>query len=140
MVFPASESDAFLSALIPESDEPWIYTRGIQLALDYLRMSFEEALGLLLQVMPKMDGEVLVSKTSLDQTLAQWMRPLLPEDKRELWDEPSMYGNPRFEKNEVCFDELDDDSKNEEIMNIKNGMNFAKKVLVTAVVSWEKAS
>ena len=31
----------------------------------------------------------------------------------------------RFEKNEVCFDELDDDSKNEEIMNIKNGMNFA---------------
>ena len=37
----------------------------------------------------------------------------------------------RFEKNEVCFDELDDDSKNEEIMNIKNGMNFAKKVLVT---------
>ena len=94
VVFPASESDAFLSALIPESDEPWIYTRGIQLALDYLRMSFEEALGLLLQVMPKMDGEVLVSKTSLDQTLAQWMRPLLPEDKRELWDEPSMYGNP----------------------------------------------
>ncbi|MBU9727864.1 winged helix DNA-binding domain-containing protein [Diplocloster modestus] len=94
VVFPASESDTFLSGLVSGQDEPWIYTQGIQLALDFLQMSFEEALALLKQVIPKLDGEVLKSKTALDQTLAEWVRPLLPEDKRELWDKPSMYGNP----------------------------------------------
>ena len=41
-VFPASESGTFLSALIPQADEPWIYTRGITLALDYLGMEATE--------------------------------------------------------------------------------------------------
>lgn len=94
VVFPTSESDAFLSALVPEQDEPWIYTQGIQLALDYLQMPFGELLLLLKQVMPRLDGEVLKSKTVLDQTLADWVLPLLPNDKRNLWNKPSMYGNP----------------------------------------------
>ena len=94
VVFPTDESDAFLSALVPEQDEPWIYTQGIQPALDYLKMSFGELLLLLRQVMPKLDGEVLKSKTELDQTLAEWVLPLLPTDKRNLWNKPSMYGNP----------------------------------------------
>lgn len=94
VVFPTSESDAFLSALVSKQDEPWIYTQGIQLALDFLQMPFEELLLLLKQVMPKLDGEVLKSKTMLDQTLAEWVLPLLPENKRDLWNKPSMYGNP----------------------------------------------
>ncbi|MEQ8201914.1 MAG: winged helix DNA-binding domain-containing protein [Syntrophomonadaceae bacterium] len=94
VVFPTSESDAFLSALVSKPDEPWIYTRGIQLALDFLQMSFEELLLLLQQVIPKLDGEVLKSKTTLDQTLAEWVLPLLPHDKKDLWNKPSMYGNP----------------------------------------------
>ena len=36
VVFPEEESDVFLSALIPQEDEPWIYTQGISLALDFL--------------------------------------------------------------------------------------------------------
>ena len=93
-IFPASESDVFLSALLPQEDEPWIYTQGIGLALDYLGIPFEELLGLLLRVIPGLDGCVIVSKTSLDQTLAEWMLPLLPACKQELWNHPSMYGNP----------------------------------------------
>lgn len=46
------------------------------------------------QVMSKLDSEVLKSKTVLDQTLAEWVLPLLPNDKRDLWNKPSMYGNP----------------------------------------------
>jgi hypothetical protein len=94
LVFPVPESDAFLSALVSQEDEPWIYTRGIQLALDFLQMPFGELLALLKQVMPKLDGEVLKSKTTLDQTLAAWMLPLLPQDKRDLWNSPSLYGSP----------------------------------------------
>ncbi len=94
LVFPASESDTFLSALIPEEDEPWIYTQGIQLALDFLQMGLEELLRLLKQVLPKLDGELIKSKTRLDQTLAEWVLTLLPEDKKDLWNKPSMYGNP----------------------------------------------
>lgn len=37
----------------------------------------------------------------------------------------------RFEKSETDFSTLSDECKVEEIKNIKNGLNFAKKVLVT---------
>ncbi len=37
----------------------------------------------------------------------------------------------RFEKSDENFEELPEDKKKEEIMNIKNGINFAKKVLST---------
>lgn len=37
----------------------------------------------------------------------------------------------RFEKSDEGFEELSEERKAEEIMNIRNGMNFAKKVLGT---------
>lgn len=37
----------------------------------------------------------------------------------------------RFEKSDVNFFELSDEKKTEEIINIRNGINFAKKVLAT---------
>ncbi len=37
----------------------------------------------------------------------------------------------RFEKSDVNFNELTEEKQTEEIINIKNGINFAKKVLVT---------
>jgi cob(I)alamin adenosyltransferase len=37
----------------------------------------------------------------------------------------------RFEKSEEEFSQLSDERKHEEIHNIKNGLNFAKKVLAT---------
>lgn len=37
----------------------------------------------------------------------------------------------RFEKSDVNFDELPEEKKKEEILNIKNGLNYAKKVLST---------
>ena len=94
VVFPAEESDVFLSALIPENEEPWIYTNGILLALDFLQMSFEELFRIFLSVMPQLNGRRIVSKTELDQTIAGWMLPLLPAAKQGLWNRPSMYGNP----------------------------------------------
>lgn len=37
----------------------------------------------------------------------------------------------RFEKSDVNFAELPDEKKQEEILNIRNGLNYAKKVLTT---------
>lgn len=37
----------------------------------------------------------------------------------------------RFEKSADSYDHLNEEEKKEEILNIKNGMNFAKKVLAT---------
>ncbi|MCM1127327.1 MAG: cob(I)yrinic acid a,c-diamide adenosyltransferase [Lachnospiraceae bacterium] len=37
----------------------------------------------------------------------------------------------RFEKSDLNFFELPEEKQNEEVINIKNGINFAKKVLVT---------
>ena len=93
-VFPASESGVFLSALIPQAEEPWIYTRGIALALEYLGMEMEPLLELLKQVILRLDDTVITGKNALDQTLAEWMLPFLPKEKRELWNHPSMYGEP----------------------------------------------
>lgn len=95
VVFPACESAVFLSAMTAQSPEPWIYTRGISLALDYLEMSQTDLLEILKEVMPYLDHTVLISKSTLDQTLARWMLPLLPPDRRERWNAPSMYGDPR---------------------------------------------
>lgn len=94
VVFPVSESSAFLSALVPDEPEPWIYTQGITLALDYLQMDSDSLLEMLKQVIPQLDDHVIVSKSALDQTLAGWMTPLIPVQKRELWNQPSMYGSP----------------------------------------------
>ena len=94
VVFPVSESSAFLSALIPDEPEPWIYTQGITLALDYLQMDSDSLLEMLKQVIPQLDDHVIVSKSALDQTLAGWMTPLIPIQKRKLWNQPSMYGSP----------------------------------------------
>lgn len=94
MIFPLEDSPVFLSALIPKEDEPWIYTRGITLALDYLGLSFQQALDWLLQVIAGLDVLSLVSKTVLDETLAGWILPLLPREKQALWSAPSMYGRP----------------------------------------------
>lgn len=94
VVFPVTESGAFLSALIPAEPEPWIYTQGIALALDFLEMDFDSLLEMLKQVIPQLDDHVIVSKSSLDQTLAGWMTPLISVQKRELWNQPSMYGSP----------------------------------------------
>ena len=94
LVFPTVESDAFLSALVSDGDESWIYTRGITLALYYLQMSFSELLPLVAKALTQLDDLVVKTKTTLDQTLADWVAPLLPEGKRGLWQSPSMYGNP----------------------------------------------
>lgn len=37
----------------------------------------------------------------------------------------------RFQKSEESFEQLAEDEKSEEIQNLKNGLNFARKVLVT---------
>lgn len=37
----------------------------------------------------------------------------------------------RFEKSNVNFEELSEEKKTEEVINIRNGINFAKKVLAT---------
>ncbi len=94
VVFPVGESDAFLSALVPRDNETWIYTRGIAGALDFLQLPFDELLDKLKQVMPLLDDKTIESKSALDQTLAQWMLPLLPVEKQGLWNSPSMYGAP----------------------------------------------
>jgi hypothetical protein len=94
VVFPVGESDAFLSALVPQGDEEWIYTRGITGALDFLQMSFDELLDKLKQTMPLLNDKTIESKSGLDQTIAEWMSPLLPIEKRDLWNSPSMYGTP----------------------------------------------
>lgn len=94
VVFPVEDAGVFLSALVPQKGEPWIYTKGIGLALDFLDMRFEDLLELLMGVMPHLDDVEVVSKVALDQALADLMLPELPEGKRNAWSSPSMYGSP----------------------------------------------
>lgn len=41
----------------------------------------------------------------------------------------------RFEKSGKCYDDLTEEEKKEESINMKNGINYAKKVLVTGECS-----
>ena len=94
VVFPTAQSPVFLGALAARGGEEWIYTRGIQLALDRLHMPPEPLLALLCQVLDRAEGQVWHSKTALDQDLARQMLPLLPPGKEPVWNSPSPYGSP----------------------------------------------
>ena len=93
-VFPTEDSDAFLASLSARpGEEPWIYTRGIGLALDYLGMSFDETLSAVRAAARYLNAHTVKSKEALDETLARIVAQDLPPQKRALWSAPSMYGS-----------------------------------------------
>lgn len=95
VVFPTAESGIFLSPLAAlEGEAPWIYTRGIALALEHLQMSFDSLLPLVKQAAGYLDAHTVQGKETLDRVLADAVRERLPSEKRTLWDSPSMYGAP----------------------------------------------
>lgn len=95
VVFPTDQSAVFLAALTARAgEEPWIYTRGITLALDHLQMSFDELLPLVKEAVRYLEHHTVKSKETLDRTLAEIVEAALPASKAALWREPSMYGAP----------------------------------------------
>lgn len=95
LVFPTDRSGVFLTALLAqEGEQPWIYTRGITAALDYMQMSFDDLLMRTKQAAGYLNSHTVRSKETLDQTLADIIECSLTEEKRALWRAPSMYGNP----------------------------------------------
>ena len=93
VIFPAGEEGVFLFPLAArEGEEPWIYTRGIGLALDRLGLGFGELLPLAEQAAAALRGRELRSKEALDAFLAGEMEAGIPREKLPLWREPSMYG------------------------------------------------
>ena len=95
VVFPTNESGVFLSALAArENEQPWIYTRGITAALDHMGMGFDDLLPLVRTAAHALEHETVRSKEALDRSLAERAAPLLPPEKRALWNAPSMYGSP----------------------------------------------
>lgn len=95
VVFPTAQSEIFLTPLVArEGEEPWIYTRGITGALDFLGMRFEDLLPLVKKAAAYLDKHTVRSKELLDSTLAEIVEKELPQEKRALWKKPSMYGSP----------------------------------------------
>ena len=95
VIFPTAESPVFLSALVARpGEEPWIYTRGIALALDFLGMSWEEAFALVKQALTLLDSRTIQRKEELDRVLAEQAAKQLPPGVRARWNAPSMYGSP----------------------------------------------
>ena len=70
-VFPVLESDVFLLRLFQKKVNHGYYTSGILLALDFLQMTFDELSDILKQVMPQLNDKVIISKSTLNQTLAE---------------------------------------------------------------------
>lgn len=91
-VFPTAESATFLAALAAQpGEEPWIYTRGVTLALEHLGLPWDEALALVRRAARLLDGCTVQSKEELDRTLAAAAAQELPPALRQKWDAPSMY-------------------------------------------------
>lgn len=95
LIFPTADSCVFLSPLVAqEGEEPWIYTKGIGLALDYLGMSFSELLPMVESAAAYLEQHTVQSKEELDRVLAQLIAEQLPVQKQSRWNAPSMYGAP----------------------------------------------
>lgn len=94
-VFPTAETGPFLSPLAARpGEEPWIYTRGISAALDYLGMDFYELLPVVMDAARLLEGREVRSKEELDRVLAAEAERALPPDKLPLWRAGTMYGDP----------------------------------------------
>lgn len=95
VVFPTRESRVFLEPLAAlPGEEPWIYTQGIGLALDFLGLSFEQLLPWVKEAARILETRTVQGKDALDQALADEVEPRLPPDKLPLWRAPTMYGAP----------------------------------------------
>lgn len=93
MVFPTRESRVFLEPLAAlPGEEPWIYTQGIGLALDFLGLTFEQLLPWVKEAARILGTRTVQGKDALDQALAGAVEPHLPPDKLPLWRTPTMYG------------------------------------------------
>ncbi|MDO5602186.1 MAG: winged helix DNA-binding domain-containing protein [Oscillospiraceae bacterium] len=93
VVFPAAESDVFLTALCAQqAEQPWIYTKGVSAALDVMGMPFDELLARVRQAAGYLDAHTVKSKELLDRTLAEIVQKGLPPEKQALWRSPSLYG------------------------------------------------
>lgn len=90
-IFPAAESDVFLSALAAKPGESWIYAQGIGLALDHLQMDFDQLLPIVCRAAEYLARCTVKSKEVLDRALAAEAEAYLPPDKLALWRDPSMY-------------------------------------------------
>lgn len=96
VVFPAAQSDIFLTPLMARAGEqPWIYTQGIAGALDHLQMPFDDALSYTMEAARYLDDHTVKTKEALDQTLADIIQDRLPAEQQARWRDPSMYGNPQ---------------------------------------------
>ena len=68
LVFPTGESGVFLAALSARvGEEPWIYTRGIGLALEFLGLDFNDLLPLALAAADTLRERTVRSKEELDR-------------------------------------------------------------------------
>lgn len=95
VVFPTRESSVFLTALAAHpGEEPWIYTRGIQLALDRLEMDWNTALNLVSRAAETLNDRTVQSKEELDRVLAALASEELQGVQRDIWNSPSPYGRP----------------------------------------------
>ena len=95
VVFPTAESPRFLSAMEAyPGEEPWIYTRGITLALDYLGMDWAEAFARVEEACTYLENHTIQSKEELDRVLARQVALRLSPALRQRWEAPSTYGRP----------------------------------------------
>ena len=89
LIFPTADSDVFLSALIAqEGEEPWIYTKGIGLALDHLGMSFAELLPLVESAAEYLEDHTIKSKEELDRGAGPADRRTTPGSKAIALERP----------------------------------------------------
>ncbi|MFQ7160304.1 MAG: DNA glycosylase AlkZ-like family protein, partial [Ruthenibacterium sp.] len=89
-VFPTRDSDVFLCALQgAHSEQPWVYTRGIGLALGRLSMTVQQLWPLVRGAAQQCLGrQAIVGKPALDAAVAALVLPQLPVEKQPVWNSP----------------------------------------------------
>ena len=90
-VFPTRDSDVFLCALQgAHSEQPWVYTRGIGLALGRLSMTVQQLWPLVRGAAQQCLGrQAIVGKPALDAAVAALVLPQLSVEKQPVWHRPS---------------------------------------------------
>ena len=93
-MFPTRDSDVFLCALMGGAHEqPWIYTRGLALALERLGLTVQQLWPLVESAAGEcLRGCAVTGKPALDAAVAALAEPHLPKAAQPVWNSPSPYG------------------------------------------------
>lgn len=91
-IIPSRDISVFLHSLIPEDNETWIYTQGMDIILKDMVTPFDQLLKYTQDAIRLMRNKPIVTKKKLDRFISNKVVKKIEKEDVEKWNQPLVYG------------------------------------------------